>query len=244
MEPQERNADEPDGRAGEPVEPERPSEARVSFSRRWFLALFGGSIAAVVGLFKLARELGGPVSGSRGGGSHFRVLDDFPVRTVDRAPQVPLADWAITVDGMVRRPLTIDYAIWKSLPRRDETVDFHCVEGWSVENVRWGGVRPADILALAEPLPEARYANFHAFDGAYFDSLPLERLRDPATLLADTLDGKPLVADHGGPVRLVVPTQLAYKSVKFVKRIELTDRQQRGYWEQRGYSVDAPVSPD
>jgi len=61
-------------------------------------------------------------------------------------------------------------------------------------------------------------------------------------LLADTLDGAPLPDDHGGALRLVVPAQMGYKSVKWVTRIELVDRLAKGYWEQRGYPVEAPIS--
>ena len=71
----------------------------------------------------------------------------------------------------------------------------------------------------------------------------MEQLNDGYSLLADSLDGVPLPPDHGGPLRLVVPTQLGYKSVKFVSRIEVVDHQEKGYWEQRGYAVDAPVKP-
>ena len=73
------------------------------------------------------------------------------------------------------------------------------------------------------------------------DSLSLEQALEPTTLLADALDGVPLPADHGGPIRLVIPTQLGYKNVKWVVRLEITDKPAEGYWEQRGYPRNAPV---
>ena len=77
--------------------------------------------------------------------------------------------------------------------------------------------------------------------GVYSDSIPLELVGDPLTVLADRIDGQPLPADHGGPLRLVVSRQLGYKSVKWVDRIEVTDKPVTGYWERRGYPMDAPI---
>ena len=107
--------------------------------------------------------------------------------------------------------------------------------------MRWGGVAPARLLEKAGVKPEGRFAVFHAYGGAYLSSVPLDLVTAPQTLLADTLNGAPLPAKHGGPVRLVVPVQLGYKSVKWVERIEITDAARAGYWEKRGYPEDAPA---
>jgi DMSO/TMAO reductase YedYZ molybdopterin-dependent catalytic subunit len=218
-------------------------ERHVRFTRKWFLVGLGGAAAAAVGVERLVHGLGGTSSGSAGRSTaDLNSVDNFPVRTVDEVPRIKLADWVIEVNGLVERPLKVDATVWAALPRFEETVDFNCVEGWSVGPVTWGGVRPSDLIEAARPLTKATHAVFHAFDGEYTDSLSLEQLRDPGTILADSLDRSALPPDHGGPVRLIVPTQLGYKSVKFVRRIELTDGPVRGYWEQRGYSVDAPVN--
>ena len=108
----------------------------------------------------------------------------------------------------------------------------------------WGGVPPSVLLDQAGLRAEARFAAFHSFGhlgGGYLSSLPLYLVTAPDTILADTLDGGALPARHGGPLRLVVPWQLGYKSVKWVVRIEITDISVPGYWEQRGYPDDAPV---
>ena len=73
---------------------------------------------------------------------------------------------------------------------------------------------------------------FHAYGGTYLSSVPLDLVTAPKTVLADTLNGEPLPAKHGGPVRLVVPDQLGYKSVKWVERIEITAAARAGYWEE------------
>src|SRR5208283_3119013 len=102
-----------------------------------------------------------------------------------------------------------------------------CVEGWSAIG-KWDGVRLGDVLAIAKPRADARYVVFHCMDKddqgtQYYESLDLHQAGHPQTLLALTLNDKPLDADHGAPVRLRVPTQLGYKSAKWVGRIELVD---------------------
>ena len=130
---------------------------------------------------------------------------------------------------------------WRALARFDETTDLHCVEGWSVSDVKWGGVAPAVILRLARARPEGAFVVFHAYTGEYIDCLPLDLANDPQTILADTMDGAPLPTQHGGPLRLVVPKQFGYKSVKWVTRIEVTDKLVLGYWEKRGYPSNAQL---
>ena len=223
------------GQAGD-SEPRRPSTVR--YNRKWFLVLGGVAVAGVVGLFAGLKKL----AGSEQGGPLSDMFGPFPVRSAEDVPDVPAAEWVITIDGLVDQPLKIDHATWSSLQRLDETVDFHCVEGWTVENVRWGGVTPARLLEKAGVKPEGKFAVFHAYGGAYLSSVPLYLVTAPKTVLADTLDGEPLPARHGGPVRLVVPDQLGYKNVKWVERIEITDAARAGYWEKRGYPEDAPIS--
>ncbi len=103
-------------------------------------------------------------------------------------------------------------------------------------------MRVADVLKLAKPQAGAGFVTFHAYGGTYVDSLPLDQAQAPETLLADTVDGAPLPRAHGGPLRLVIPSQLGYKNVKWVVRLEVTASQAQGYWEARGYPPDAPVS--
>jgi len=200
----------------------------------------GVLVAGVAALFALVRAAG--VRGPGGGGTGaFDLLTSFPVRSVEDEPQATAAEWVVTVDGLVERPLRLVRTDWTRLPRFEQTVDFHCVEGWTVPGVTWGGVTPATLLDQAGVLPEGTHVVFHAAGGEYVDSLPMDLVRHPQTVLADSMDGAPLERRHGGPLRLVVPVQLAYKSVKWVERLEVTDRSVTGYWEERGYPMDAPV---
>ena len=231
---------EPDGKSSPGGTP-RP--AGVRYSRRRFLVLGGALVAGFVGVLEFFRHLGGSGGGIPGGAAQSvsNMFSSFPINAVEHIPSKTWAEWTLKVDGLVDKPLTLDAAAWQALPRFDETVDFHCVEGWSVSDVKWGGVTPATILKRAQARPEGAYLVFHAYTGEYFDSVPLSLATDPQTVMADTMNGAPLPAKHGGPLRLVVPKQLGYKSVKWVTRIEVTDKPARGYWEQRGYPVDAPI---
>jgi len=224
--------------AGPPVP---PHETR--HSRRRFLVIVGAVIAGLMGALEVLRRMAGPGGGVTGGAAQSvkNLFSSFPVNAVEAIPNKTWSDWSLTVDGLVDKPLTLDAAGWQALPRFAETADFHCVEGWSVDALRWGGVTPATILKHAKVRPEGTYVVFHAYTGEYLDSLPIGLVNDPQTVLADTLDGQPLPAQHGGPLRLVVPKQLGYKNVKWVTRIEVTDKPVTGYWEHYGYPMDAPI---
>ena len=215
---------------------EQPSRLRLN--RRRFLLLGAGAAAAVIAGLGLARR------GSRSLGSGpADPLADFPVLNVESGPPaVAAASWVVTIDGLVDHPQRLEHTAWLALPRSKEVRDFHCVEGWSVSRLAWEGVRVADLLALAKPQERGQFVTFHAHAETYADSLTLAEAQAPETLLADSVDGAPLPPAHGGPVRLVVPSQLGYKSVKWVMRLEVTATRAQGYWEEHGgYPAEAPV---
>jgi hypothetical protein len=223
-------------------DPAAPDEqpTRLRLNRRWFLLLAAGALAAVIAALGLNRGGARP----RGGSGPAGLLDNFPVLNVeDGPPPVTAASWVLEVDGLVESPLRLERGAWLALPRTQETRDFHCVEGWSVDHVGWEGVRVSDVLTQAKPQAAAQFVTFHAYGGTYTDSLTLAEANAPETLLADTLDGAPLPGAHGGPLRLVIPSQLGYKNVKWVLRLELTATRAQGYWERNGdYPAEAPVA--
>jgi DMSO/TMAO reductase YedYZ molybdopterin-dependent catalytic subunit len=151
------------------------------------------------------------------------------------------ATYQLQVTGMVERPLTLQWSDVSSLPAVDETADFHCVTGWTVGGVHWRGIRLQTLWDMAHPLPEARYVNFVSLEQPYVDTLSLKQTTMPQVMLAHTMEGAPLPREHGAPLRLVIPEMYGYKGVKWLHRIELVDRLVPGYWEQRGYDVDAWV---
>jgi DMSO/TMAO reductase YedYZ molybdopterin-dependent catalytic subunit len=131
------------------------------------------------------------------------------------------------------------------LPQIESTQDFYCVEGWGVPDVEWKGVRVRTLLERADIDPQATHLIFHSGDAAHYtDSLTLEEAMRPDTLLAQGLDGEPLIPGMGSPVRLIIPGKYAYKCVKWVERVEavaLGPEGYLGYWEERGYSQDASI---
>jgi DMSO/TMAO reductase YedYZ molybdopterin-dependent catalytic subunit len=168
-------------------------------------------------------------------GSH-EIFTGWPERTVDRQDiEDVLATWTLRIDGMVESARTLTFADLVRLPRQDEVMDFHCVEGWSVLDVPWNGVHIRTLLDPAGPLPGATHATFHTLGDRYDESLPLEVALEPHTILAYGVGGSTLPLEHGFPLRLVVPRLFAYKSAKYVTRLELTDHAVEGFWVGYGY---------
>ena len=107
--------------------------------------------------------------------------------------------------------------------------------------MHWAGVRFDDLLARAKPSPWAGAIGFLSADGAYGDTLTLKQAYLKDVLLAYEMDGRPLVREHGAPARVVIPEMYGYKGVKWVNKVVLLKRPVAGYWEQRGYDLDAWV---
>jgi DMSO/TMAO reductase YedYZ molybdopterin-dependent catalytic subunit len=149
--------------------------------------------------------------------------------------------WRLQLAGAVDRPVALDYRELLALPKTEQVSTFHCVTGWTVHNVRWGGVRIKDVLARVTPHPEAHALRFVSAEHPYDDYLTLDQASLSDVMLAYEMDGKPLSRAHGAPLRLVIPDMYGYKNVKWLNRIELVPREARGYWEQLGYDQDAWV---
>jgi DMSO/TMAO reductase YedYZ molybdopterin-dependent catalytic subunit len=131
------------------------------------------------------------------------------------------ADWRLTVDGLVARPMRLSLAELKRLPSRTQITHQACEEGWSFI-AEWTGVPLSDVLNLAGVRSEAKYVVFFPFD-TNWDSLDMDDAWHSQTLLAYAMNGQELPAPHGAPVRLRVARQLGYKSVKYLSRITVTD---------------------
>ena len=159
----------------------------------------------------------------------------------DHMPRFDPATWRLTVGGLVDRPLSLDYEHLRSLPRVEQISTFHCVTGWTVKNVRWAGVRLADVIGPAGPHARAHALRFVSAEKPYDDYLTLAQASMHDVLLAYEQDGKPLARGHGAPLRLVIPEMYGYKNVKWLERIELVRRTSDGYWEALGYDRDAWV---
>ena len=168
----------------------------------------------------------------------------FRVYKIERQiPCTTTAGWQFRVSGLVDRPQLFRWEDFLNLPRVVQVSDFHCVEGWSVNRITYEGVRLAELLDRAGVRPQAKYVKFYSAEKVYTDALSLEQAQLPDVMAAVLLDGRAIPSDLGGPLRLVVPQMFAYKAVKWLVGMELTDVPHNGYWEARGYPVDAWVEP-
>ena len=162
----------------------------------------------------------------------------WPVLHTGGVPDVDPDSFKLTVAGRVERRLSLSWAELRSLPDTTVVADMHCVTAWSRLDNTWTGVRPRDLLDRAGLRPEATHVL--AFGRpAYSANLPLDVLLADDALLAWAHDGKPLTPAHGGPLRLVVPSRYAWKSVKWVFELRTLEHDVPGYWEARGYHNDA-----
>ncbi|MBM4418585.1 MAG: hypothetical protein FJ033_09780 [Chloroflexi bacterium] len=166
------------------------------------------------------------------------IFRRWRVNTVESHTTVDLHSWRLTIDGMIERPRTLDYAQVLAEPYHRQASDLHCVEGWGFTDIDWEGILLSTILDTAGVTREATHVNFFTFPGIYSDSLTLDQARLPDTMLAYRANGEPLKEQHGYPLRLVVPTMYGYKSVKWLDRIEVVRGRHLGYWEQRGWRPD------
>ncbi|MEU0580990.1 molybdopterin-dependent oxidoreductase [Streptomyces griseoincarnatus] len=160
------------------------------------------------------------------------------------AASVPRKDarsYRLTVDGLVHRPATYTLADLKALPQTRLVRDVQCVTGWRVPGTPFEGVRLSRLLDAAGVRPTARAVRFTCFDGTYSESLTLDQARRADVLVALRMQDEDIGHGHGGPARLYVAPMYFYKSAKWLSGITVTDEVEPGYWELRGYDVDAWV---
>lgn len=163
-----------------------------------------------------------------------RLITDFPVLHAGSVVHVDPKSWRLTFSGLLEPRTVLDWDQIVSLPPTERTCDLHCVTGWTKLDTVWKGVDMSRLLAAVAPSPQARHAVIHA-RGGWTTNLPLEELMRDDVLVAYEYEGRPISAEHGGPIRLLVPRLYFWKSAKWLEGIELTAEQRLGYWETRGY---------
>ena len=166
------------------------------------------------------------------------LTEKWPVLHAGDVPDVDVSTWTLTVSGEVESPLTLGYDELRALPATEVTTDIHCVTRWSRFDAGFTGVHWRELASLCHPKPTARFAIAHAEHG-FTANVPLAALEDEHALVAYEADGEPLTAEHGGPVRLVIPTKYFWKSAKWLTGIELSAVDKQGFWERYGYHNDA-----
>jgi DMSO/TMAO reductase YedYZ molybdopterin-dependent catalytic subunit len=181
------------------------------------------------------------------------ISTDFPVESLPVPSDTRYAallsshfrSYRLVVDGAVERPQTFSLDRLLAMAQTHEVTRHDCVDGWSAV-AKWSGVRLHDVLAIVAPRKDARYAVFYCMDQdnqqvPYYESLDLAQASHPQTLLALRMNGAAIPVKYGAPLRLRVPTQLGYKSAKWIARIELVGsfvhlyNGAGGYWEDQGY---------
>ena len=161
----------------------------------------------------------------------------FPVLHVGDVPTFAPdgSDWSLEIGGLVAEPRAFSWAELMALPAVEIVTDVHCVTKWSKFDTRWRGVRFRDVLAeCGGALPSATHILETAEHG-YTTNLPLADVLGDDALVAFEFDGAPIEPVHGGPVRLVVPHLYFWKSAKWLRRIDLLDHDEPGFWERNGY---------
>ncbi len=160
----------------------------------------------------------------------------WPVLHEGTIPVFNPQTWEFRVSGLVEKPVRLNWEEFNRLPQVEITTDIHCVTRWSRFDNRWQGVPFTEVMKLAVPKPEARFVMIQAEQG-FTANVPLEDLMRPTTLFAFQHDGEPLTPEHGYPLRLVVPHLYFWKSVKWVRGLELLSTDAPGFWEQNGYNM-------
>jgi DMSO/TMAO reductase YedYZ molybdopterin-dependent catalytic subunit len=162
----------------------------------------------------------------------------WPVLTYGRTPRFDLRTWSFRCFGLVEEEVSWTWEEFQKLPRTEVACDIHCVTRWSRLDNRFEGVHIGEIMKRVRLKPEAHYVMIHA-DPDYTTNLPLTELVDDDVLLAMSHDGRLLDADHGGPLRLVVPKLYFWKSAKWLRGFEFLDVNPPGFWELNGYHMHA-----
>ncbi|MEU9894732.1 molybdopterin-dependent oxidoreductase [Streptomyces phaeochromogenes] len=224
-----------------------PEESGTPVGRRLMLGMLGLGALGVATAPTLQRGLESFLGGAAdkdptgltgllpngGGFRYYSVTSSVPHRNEDT--------YRLKIDGLVDHPATYTLADLRALPQTRMVRDVQCVTGWRVPDTPFEGVRLSQLLDAAGVRSSAGAVRFTCFDGAYSESLTLAQARRADVLVALRMQDKDLNHSHGGPVRLYVAPMYFYKSAKWLSGITLTSDVRPGYWEDRGYDVDAWV---
>jgi DMSO/TMAO reductase YedYZ molybdopterin-dependent catalytic subunit len=162
----------------------------------------------------------------------------WPVLDANGTPSVDMNAWRFRVSGHVEREWAVDWATFRALPATHVLSDFHCVTRWSRLDNLWEGVATRTIADIVGVDPRAKFVLVRGLDSGFTTNLPIEAFLAEDALFAWSHDGEPLPADHGGPLRLVVPRLYAWKSAKWACGVEFLEHDRAGYWENGGYHMN------
>jgi DMSO/TMAO reductase YedYZ molybdopterin-dependent catalytic subunit len=166
------------------------------------------------------------------------LTEKWPVLHAGSVPDVNLEAWDLRIWGEVENEVRLSWVELNALPRTENTQDIHCVTRWSRFDMTFGGVHWRELERLVRPKGSAHFAIAHAEQG-FTTNVPIASLRDESALLATHADSGALSAEHGYPLRLVIPGKYFWKSAKWLRGIELAAEDKLGFWERYGYHNDA-----
>jgi len=239
-----------------------PGRGPGDVSRRGFIGrglLVVGGAAFVGSFFSLLSQVMAAARSGAGGSSSATDPGGFgptPAQTpidafytVNKNVGPTMVDgptWALVIDGLVERPASIDLAELQALPYHEAYRTMECISTDIVRgdhligNQKWRGVRVSDLLDRVGPTSEASWILWQADDG-FTESLPIEIARHPDTWIAYLMGDQPLTAEHGYPARVLIPGRFGMKQPKWVRRMQIADHDEAGYWVQRGWDQEAVV---
>lgn len=161
---------------------------------------------------------------------------DFPVLSAGPTPQVRTDSWSFIVKVGPKPVARWTWDEFNALPRTKITRDIHCVTTWSKFDTSWEGVTFDEVLAAAKLEPPTGFVLAHSYDD-YSTNIPVADLVGGKAMIALRYDDKPIEPDHGGPARLLVPHLYFWKSAKWLKALQFTEKDEAGFWEERGYHM-------
>jgi sulfoxide reductase catalytic subunit YedY len=219
------------------------SIANLKFNRRAFLKVF--SLSALVSLFPAKASGIGDYRKDKNIPRQYiqnRDTPDFHIRSANPFMGVDTANWGLVVTGMVKQTIALGYEDLFGFKLHSQVSRLKCVECWSAK-AKWEGFLVDDLFDRVQPDPAAKYVYFESAD-SYYESFTLEELRRDRVLFVVKMNGQALSKEHGFPLRLIVPYKYGYKNIKYITRIEFTDKRKRNYWFNNGpYSVDGTIQP-
>jgi DMSO/TMAO reductase YedYZ molybdopterin-dependent catalytic subunit len=162
------------------------------------------------------------------------LTDKWPVLHYGSVPKIDSVKWTLKLSGLVEQPETLSYQEFASLAQIKVFADIHCVTTWSRLDNLWEGVSTAELRKLVKISAAAKFVIVHGAP-SFSTNLTIEDFFEADVLLAIKHDNQPISADHGAPVRLVVPRLYFWKSAKWVTGIEFVEKDRPGFWESAGY---------
>lgn len=215
----------------------RPQPRDSLITRRKFLTAAGSALALASVPFnaRIARatslpalKFGGPTPNTK-----------FYVTSYASTPAVDVNSWRFGIKGMVENPASFSYAEIRKLPPIEQMLTLECIsnppDGTAISNATWTGVKLRPILERARIKRGAKFVAMRGADG-YHTVLPVEELMREENFLPYLMNGDPLPAEHGYPLRIFIPGKYGMKQPKWITELEFADHEIPGYWETRGWS--------